>query len=268
MRRVVFLPLVFFSLMAGQEATVQKDFRITEAHYRLGKYEIVIKQQRRLKELSNQKEFDTHVGPVWCSASLEIIENGKITDGVEYKDIQPLGGHYGIFAPIEQPSKKHLIFTEFGGYDSRTIIITDEGKVINFGGGTFNIFLRRYLVSPRSLADYPWYFSIFDLETNKLVLRAAPADLIKDILPDLPKGKHYDIKYYTDRTDFFAGIVIYDYPSPEAERTNYFYRIDLETGKTTDAVFDDKKHTEFVIDDSNLDLSSECECRKKVDKLS
>jgi hypothetical protein len=40
------------------------------------------------------------------------------------------------------------------------------------------------------------------------------------------------------------------------------------TGKTTDAVFDEKKHTEFVIDDSNLDLSSECECKKKVDKLS
>jgi hypothetical protein len=269
MRRVVFLPLFFFSLMAGQEATVQKDFKITEAHYRLGNYEIVIKQQRRLKELSNQKEFDTHVGPVWCSAFLEIRENGEKIDRVEFNDIWPLGGNFGIHLPVKQESSRHFILMKYGNYDCRTIVITDEGNLFNLGGGSYRIFQNRYLISPRELADDPGTFSIFDLLGNIVLLTVSWRDLAKDISPSPIGNRAYIVKFYTNGPELFAGIVLVDIHSWQViEHTGYFYRLDLERGKIAEAVFDENKLTEFVIDYSNLDLSNDCECKKRADKLS
>jgi len=107
--KVVLLPLFFLNLIAGPDSVGQQDFKITEAHYKLGKYKIVIRQHKRLNlaEYFRQQE-NTRVGPTFCSASIEIVENGKATDGVEYKDIFPLGWRYGIHLPIKQESSRHF----------------------------------------------------------------------------------------------------------------------------------------------------------------
>lgn len=272
-QRVLILPLFILVLIAGQDTVDKKDFKTTEAHYRLGDYEIVIRQQKRIKEISSQKEFDTPVGPVWCSASIEIVENGKIADGVEYKDIWPLGWRWGIHLPLKQESSKHFILTKYGDYDNKTIVITDGGELFNLGGGRYRIFLDRFLISPRELPDIrSGTFTIFDLHTNKVLLSAEVLDLAIKGLPELTGGDMYDFNFYTNGKDFFAGIVVLVYYSSSQTitrtRTDFFYKIDLGTGAMTEAVFDEKKQKEFIIDYSNIDMSNDCECKDKIIKPS
>lgn len=82
----------------------------------------------------------------------------------------------------------------------------------------------------------------------------------------------YDFNFYTNGKEFFAGIVVLVYYSSSQTitrtRTDFFYRIDLGTGAMTEAVFDEKKHKEFIIDYSNIDLSNDCECKDKIIKQS
>lgn len=274
MQKAVLLPLFFFSLIAGQDSLDQRLFKTTEAHYRLGKYEIIIRQRKRLKEISGQKEFDTHVGPICCSALVDIKENGKLINRVEFKDIQPLGAPYGIHLPIKQESSKHFILVKWGDYDSRTIVITAGGELINLGGGTFRIFLNRYLVSPRGLADDPSLsFSILDLDTNELILSTSELMLSRtalalatNSLPLLPPDKRYIVKFFTNGPELFAGVVVLDFSSGISKHPKSLYRINLETGEIMDAEFDESKHKEFVIDGSNVDSSNDCECIKTGEK--
>jgi hypothetical protein len=262
MGRVVLLSLFFFCAVASQNSIDQRSLKITEGRYRLGNYEIVIVQKKRLDNL-DQKQIDSGVRPVWCSASVAIEENGKIIDKLEFGDISPLGWRYGIHLPIKQESSKHFILMKYGDYDSRVLVITDKGKQFNLGGEGYRIFLNRYLIARGGMADSSYDFSIFDLHENKLLLTVSWGDPIKVIQPSPSNGKAHIIKLYTNGPELFASIDIVDEHSLRTiEHTNHFYRIDLETGKIADAVFDEKKHTEYVIDWSNIDLSGDCECRK------
>lgn len=269
MQRVVLLSLFFISLIAGQDSVDQQLFKTTDAHYRLGKYEIVIRQHKRLKELSNQKEFDTHVGPVWCSAVVEIQENGRTINKIDFNNIWPLGWHYGIFFPIQQESPKHFIMVKYGDYNSRTLLITDEGMLVNLAGEAYRIFLDRYLIARGGMADDSHDFSFFDLHKNKLLFTVGWGDPIRVEQLRPRDDKAHIIKLYINEQDLFASIDIVNvHDLKTIEHTSHFYKIDLETGKIADVVFDEKRHTEFVIDTSNLDLSNDCECKKRVNKLS
>ncbi|MCX6567830.1 MAG: hypothetical protein NT147_02110 [Candidatus Aminicenantes bacterium] len=259
-------------MIASQDPVDKKDLKTTEAHYRLGDYEIVIKQQKRLRNLT-QKEVNTHILPTWCSASVEINENGKIRDKLDFKDIWPLGWRGGIHLPLKQESSKHFILTKYGDYDNRTMVITDGGELFDLGGGRYRIFLDRFLISPRELPDIrSGTFTIFDLHTNRVLLSAEVLDLAIKGLPEPTGGDMYDFNFYTNGKEFFAGIVVLVYYSSSQTitrtRTDFFYRIDLGTGAMTEAVFDEKKHKEFIIDYSNIDLSNDCECKDKIIKQS
>lgn len=271
LKSVVLLPLLFLSLIAGQNSVSQKDFKITEALYKLGKYEIIIRHHKRLNlEEYFRQQQNTCVGPTFCSASIEIRKKGEIIDRVEFNDIWPLGWRYGIHLPLKQESAKHFILMKYGDYDNRTIVITDGGELFNLGGGRYRIFLDRFLVSPRALPDIrSGTFSIFDLHTNRVLLSAEVLDLAIKGLLELPGEGEYDFSFYTNGPEFFAGVVFYDYSSFQTPtRTDYFFKIDLGTGAITEAVIDEKKRKEFIIDYSNVDSSNECECKGKIIKLS
>lgn len=271
MPRVILLPLLLISLIAGQDAVDQENHRTTEAHYRLGNYGIVIRQQKRLR--ITQKEINAHIMPNWCSVSVEINENGNNISKLDFNDIHGYGGRYGIYLPIKQESPKHFILIKYGDYDCRTIVITDGGELFNLGGGRYRIFLNRYLVSLRASPDVESAtFIIFDLYTNTVLLSEV-LDRTTKGLPELFLGSDmYDFDFYTNGPEFFIGIVVQlYYPSSHAitrTRTNSFYKIDLGTGAMTEAVFDPKKHKEFIIDYSNIDSSNNCECKDKIIKLS
>ncbi len=180
----------------------------------------------------------------------------------------PWGGSYGIHFPNRQESPRHLILAKFGDYDSKTIVITDKGDVFYPGGGIFRIFKHRYLVSLGSPADTPYAVTIFDLAENRILFRLSQADFIKpDENPtketDLKSNQQdKDIKIYTDGQMLFAGVDIVEHDTDKTiGHTGEFYRFDLEAGKLTKAMFDNARHTEFVIDPSNL-RGDNCECER------
>ena len=150
---------------------------------------------------------------------------------------------------------------KYGDYDSRTLVITAEGELFNLPGQEYRIFLGRYLIALGGEADNSHDFSFFDLQENKLLFTIGWGDPIKVVRFPPRDGKAQIIKLYTNGAELFASIdTVKIYTFDTVEHTGYFYKIDLETGKVVDAVFDEKKHTEFVIDTSNIDLSNDCEC--------
>ncbi|MGB8957986.1 MAG: hypothetical protein WCC00_03125 [Candidatus Aminicenantales bacterium] len=266
MKSVALLHLFFLSLIAGQDSVGQQDLKTTEAHYWLGNYEIIISQQKRLNpDKLTQEQVDAGIKPLWCSAHFTIVQNGKFIDGRDFNDIFPVGWHFGIHLPIKQESAKHFILLKYGDYNSRIFVFTDEGKLFTLGGDSYRIFLDRYLVVRGGLADDSPAFSIFDLYENKL-LTLDWGDPIKVTHSPPVNGNATFLKLYESTTELFASLdIVKDYGLETIGHTNYFYRIDLVTGKVEDAVFIENKHREFVIDYSNIDMSTDCECIKRAD---
>jgi hypothetical protein len=262
MKRGVVLPLLFFYLWGGQESAGQKDLKITEARYNLGQNEIVLLQQKRIRVLT-QKELDSKISPVWCSASLEIKRDGQLIDKVNFDDICPVGWHYGIHLPFKQESPRHFILMKYGDYNSRTLVVSDDGRLFNLPGDAYRIFLNRYLIAQGGMADDSHDFSFFDLNTNRLLFTVGWGNPI-DVRQQPPSGgKAQIIKLYTSGPEIFASIdIVRDLTLETIGHTAYFYRIDLETGKIADATFDEKVHRELTIDISNIDMTNDCECIK------
>jgi hypothetical protein len=262
MKKGVILPLLFLNLLAAQESADQNDLKVTEARYSLGQYKIVLLQQKRVGELT-QKDIDARVRPTWCSASVEIQKDSKLIDRVNFGDIWPVGWRYGIHLPFKQESPRHFILMKYGDYNSRTLIISDEGQLFNLPGEAYRIFLDRYLIARGGMADDSPDFSFFDLNENKLLFTVGWGNPIKVIQQPPHDGKAQIIKLYTCGPDIFASIdIVRDLSLDTIGHTAYFFRIDLETGKISDATFDEKKHRELVIDISNIDMSNDCECKK------
>ena len=262
MTKAFVFPFLFFNLLAGQEAAGQKGLKTTEARYKLGQYEIVLLQQKRIREVTHE-EFDAGVRPLWCSASIEIQREGQLTDRTDFDDIMPVGWRYGIHLPFKQESPRHFVLMKYGDYNSRTLIVSDEGKLFNLPGEAYRIFLNRYLIAKGGMADDSHDFSFFDLNTNRLLFIVGWGNSIYVLQPPPSEGKAQVIKLYSSGPEIFASIdIVRDLTLETIGHTAYFYRIDLETGKITDAIFDGKVHREFIIDTANIDMTDDCECKK------
>jgi hypothetical protein len=255
MKSALILLLLLIAPISAQEPKDQEDLRTTEVRYPFGKYEILISHLRRIK-FPTQEQIDAGIRPLWLSEFLELWERGKRIGKLDFEDIQPLGSKAGIFLPLKQVSPGHFVLTKYGDYDGRTIIITDDGKLFNLGGGTCRIFRHRYLVTPRALPDLDEHgeFSVFDLKENKVLVTPAWRDLTKDSLLRSSPGWIDTIRFYTAGSGLFVKIGGIAENSQIQGYINLFFRIDLKKGELEGAVFDKRKHKEFVIDHSNLDL--------------
>jgi len=252
-RAALFLLLVF--PVAAQQVTRQQDLETTEAQHAFGKYIIVIRHQERTKPLT-QEQIDAGIKPIWCSSFLEIWEKGQPINHLDFDDIWPLGTRAGIYLPAKQESKGHFILMKYGDYDGRTIIIADDGKLFNLGGGTYRIFRNRYLVTPRALPDVDenGEFSVFDLQKNTVLMNPRWHDLARDGRERSTPSTWNIVKFYTNGPEIFAGIVLSDIGGRVLEDPSFFYRLDLESGKLVNAIYESRTHQEFVIDYSNMDL--------------
>ncbi len=255
MRRALILLLLLIAPISAQEPKDQENLRTTEARYPFGKYEIVIRHLERIK-FPTQEQIDAGIRPLWFSEFLELWERGKCIGKLDFADIQPLGSKAGIFLPLKQVSTGHFILTKYGDYDGRTIIITDDGRLLNLGGGTYRIFRHRYLVTPRALPDIDEHgdFSVFDLKENKILVAPAWREITKNSLLRSSPNWTDSIRFYTAGSGLFVKIGVIPENSQLPGYINLFFKIDLKTGRLEDAVFDKMKHKEFVIDYSNLDL--------------
>ncbi len=156
---------------------------------------------------------------------------------------------------------------KYGDYNSRTLIVSDEGKLFNLPGEAYRIFFNRYLIANGGMADDSHDFSFFDLNTNRLLFTVGWGNPIHVLQQPPSEGRAQVIKLYTSGPEIFASIdIVRDLTLETIEHTSYFYRIDLETGKITDATFDEKVHRELTIDTSNIDMTNDCECQKLYPK--
>ena len=96
---------------------------------------------------------------------------------------------------------------------------------------------------------------VFDLKENKVLVTPAWRDLTKDSLLRSSRDWIDTIRFYTAGSGLFVKIGGIAENSQIQGYINLFFKIDLKTGKLEDAVFDIRKHKDFVIDYSNLDLN-------------
>ena len=104
--------------------------------------------------------------PFACRAWLTIQKKGQVLLQRYFKNINAVGGCFGIFIPYVQPRKDYLIISKYGDYDSRLFVIDSIGNITeNFGGELFVSLDKRYLFS-HSDADGP-RLTVFDFVTGK-----------------------------------------------------------------------------------------------------
>ncbi|MEN6312032.1 MAG: hypothetical protein ABFD80_10900 [Acidobacteriota bacterium] len=265
MRKGILLAFIFWGFLAGRNSASGQDLKTTEAHYRLGKFEIVIIQHKR-----NWTARDNMVArPLHCSASVEIRKKGRIIEKFDFGDIMPPGGPPGIFLPKKQESPKHFILVKHGGYDSRALVITDKGRRFDIAGYAYRFFLGRYLITEGSVAESSPAFTVFDLRKNELLLTLDPGDSIPWATgPPLPPSQAYLIKLYTKGPELFAIVDIVEFSTFKTlGHVGRVYRIDLKTKKIRETNTDEKGLEEFVIDDSNMDMTTDCECKETTVKI-
>ncbi len=166
-----------------------------------------------------KQEFPPKSNPMFsCHSSIYILKNSKPIDSVTFRNIEALGGHFGL--RNAQKVDNHLLVTKHGDYDGRTIIINQEGEMSNLiGGQPFLDKEQNYLFS---IFDSDLRgFSIFDLTNDSLLLA------IEDF-EQRPKSFHrafnnrYFITFYDDET-YHESVWEFE---PELER---IMQVDLDS---------------------------------------
>lgn len=107
-----------------------------------------------------------------CFTHLRTLQNGVILDELKLS-MDAVGGKYGITSPVK--IKNHLIYSAYGNYDGRTIIVNSAGHIYEFiGGKNFYIEEDEVLISfyESDLAG----LAIFDLQNDKLFLELIDMD--------------------------------------------------------------------------------------------
>ncbi len=259
MRKGILLAFIFWGFLAGRNSASGQDLKTTEAHYRLGKFEIVIIQHKR-----NWTARDNMVArPLHCSASVEIRKKGRTIDKLDF-DILPMGGYYGLFLPKSQESPRHFILVKLGDYDPKVIVITDKGRRFILGGSAYRVLLGRYLIAQGDLASDGPYFTIFDLLKNRILSTIDWGSRVTRVTgPPLPPSQAYLFRLYTRGPELFMMVDMVELSTNKTlGHEGHVYRIDLKTGDILDSASDEKGLDEFPIDDSNIDVIDNCLCRE------
>ncbi len=134
----------------------KKPAKSTESKYKFGDVEIFLKQIKG--------EY-----PTYCSASIEIKKDGKVLQERKYRNIEPLGGAYGLFVPFEQPSKKYFMVIKHGDYDGRNLLIDKKGGLIDLPGGLFFMTKNKRYLFVEHEQDCCGSLLVFDLEQEKII---------------------------------------------------------------------------------------------------
>lgn len=99
-----------------------------------------------------------------CCAEIDIVKNGNKIDSIIFKEIEAVGGNYGI-SVYNELINDHLIITKYGDYDGRTIIINNNGKVYSIVGGYVFADLEDGMLFSIYDSDLSG-FSVFDLSSD------------------------------------------------------------------------------------------------------
>ncbi len=148
--------------VGGSTPTDQRDaFLACERTYGVGRASVLLRQERNL-------DSDAHPELPTCRASLESRVGATRIQLLEFDDIEPVGGPYGLFVPPEQPVRGHLLVLKIGDYDGRLIIVDPGGAFRNVNGGAYVVVHDCRLLLSRYDADLPG-FTMIDTDTGAVL---------------------------------------------------------------------------------------------------
>lgn len=127
---------------------------VSKKTYELGNIQVELTQTK-----SDGESF-------YCKAKIVTIKGKNFIDSISFIP-EPVGGHYGISKPNR--IENHLVFTKHGDYDGRTLIVNDQGKILDLIGG-------EHFFDPQSKLLFTIYdsdlsgFAAFDITSDSIIL--------------------------------------------------------------------------------------------------
>ncbi|MBK8845493.1 MAG: hypothetical protein IPO27_02610 [Bacteroidetes bacterium] len=128
----------------------KESFRTQVESHRIKNVEV------KLIEVFNNNYFTNK--SLYCRAWMHVLLADTIYERLYFDNMNAYRGCSGIYFDKDQPPN-FLVFSKFGDYDGRTIIIDTNGTVHNLSGG--NYFISR---------DGRFLFSIYDSDKNGLTV--------------------------------------------------------------------------------------------------
>lgn len=138
-------------------------FAVTQAAYPFGNLTVKVTQIKKKNPDGEQPRF--------CRAWLEAFKGDNLFKRVDYNDIDPQDGPYGIFLPPQQPSSRYVIALKEGGGDPRVLLMTHEGDFLDIPGGFYFVTADRHYLVTQTTAD-GGAVSVFDLVRGELLVDA------------------------------------------------------------------------------------------------
>ncbi|MDO8998538.1 MAG: hypothetical protein Q7W45_02155 [Bacteroidota bacterium] len=176
------------SINSNQPDNSKQNFKTTKVIKKLGEIQVVIVQHKNLEESA----IDSY-----CNAEILIYQNEILIDSLIYKNIEPVGGDYGLKV-YDELFYDCLIISKFGDYEGETIIINKKGKIHKSIGGAISIDKEKGLLFSEFVSDLTG-FSVFDMKNFKELISMTeieerPIEFYKD-------GDRYFFKAINDETE-------------------------------------------------------------------
>jgi hypothetical protein len=164
---LLILALLPPSILFGQAAKsfVQSDypansFVIKKDRQTLGSISVEIVQ---VSPISNPEP-----NQFYCRAWLTVRRGNLVLEQRYFNDIEPVGSWFGLSFPDHQPIKELVLLSKFGDYDGRVYVVTRNGKMKDFPGGSFYISPDNRFIFSNHYSDLVGV-TIFDLSENQLI---------------------------------------------------------------------------------------------------
>lgn len=137
------------------------DFIRSEAKYKLGDLQVAIQQVK-----GDGTDF-------YCQAKIVTSRRRKLLDSLSFSP-EPVGGQYGISKAYRVGD--HLVFTKYGDYDGRTIVINKEGEIFNLIGGKNYYDMANQQLFSVYVSDVNG-FAVFDFSTDTVIFEMLRIDV-------------------------------------------------------------------------------------------
>ena len=104
-----------------------------------------------------------------CRGLIRTIKGNKLINEINYGNIDPVGGSFGLTFSKNQKKENLFIASKFGDYDGKIIIVDENGEIQSFEGGQYFVTNNgKYLVSVWS-SDLSG-LTIYDLTKKEVCL--------------------------------------------------------------------------------------------------
>ncbi|MCW0484568.1 hypothetical protein [Gaoshiqia sediminis] len=162
---LLIINLLFLAVISSFGQQKNTEIKETQIKKSLKNIDVIITQYKSLIESPDIP---------YCKAKIEILRNGKKIDSINFSEIEPVGGHYGLLV-YNEIINDHIVISKFGDYDGQTIIINDKGEKFQTIGGCVSVDIENGLLFSIYNSDLAG-FSVFDLNKDKEIFKMMDID--------------------------------------------------------------------------------------------